>query len=119
VSSVELLHYLKKNLGIVIKRLEETGVLANVFRDHVFKPEIQVTDEGRVLPVNAFVHRISVNPAYAPVKFNLDREVTDTEYSVVYPGVVKVIARMAEKIYLKAPQGQTSLVTVECLKLVS
>ena len=118
MSSVELLHYLKRNLGIVIKRLEETGVVANIFRDHLFKPQIAVTDAGSVLPVNAFIHRISVAPDSAPVKFNLDRPVTDEEYSVVYPGVVKVISRLADKLYLKAPLGQTSLVTVECLRLV-
>jgi hypothetical protein len=30
VSSVEILNYLKKNIGIIIKRLEETGVLVDI-----------------------------------------------------------------------------------------
>jgi len=116
--SVEILHYLKKNLGIIIKRLEETGVLSIVTaRDHVFRPEVEVTDEGVELPIEGFVYSIKVNPNYAPVKLNLDRPVTSTEYSVVYPGVIKVISRFASTIYLQAPMGQVSRVTVEALRM--
>jgi hypothetical protein len=113
---VELLHYLRKQLGIITKRLEEAGVLANVFRDHVFRPEILVDDVGKVVEVNGFLHKISVTPDSAPVKFNLDRPVTDTEFSVVFPGTVKIISRLTGKIYLKAPAGQTSKVTLESLR---
>ena len=118
MSSVEILNFLKRNLGIIIKRLEETGVLATVTaRDHTFKPEVEVTEEGAQLPIEGFVYSIKAHPGYAPVKFNLDRPVTATEYSVVYPGVVKIISRCASKIYLQAPMGQVSRVTIEALRI--
>ena len=119
LSSVEILGYLKRQLGIITNRLEEVGVIVNPYDDHVFRPSLTVTDQGTVLEVNGLVHRISVAPDSAPVKFNLDRPVTDTEYSVVFPGTIKVISRRAQNVYLKAPLGSTSTVTVECLRMVS
>lgn len=118
VSSVEILNYLKKNLGIIIKRLEESGVIAMpAARDHLFIPEVDVDDRGTSISVRGFLHYIKVHPEYSPVKFNLDRPVTDTEYSVVHPGVTKIISRISDKLYLKAPIGQRSKVTVEVLRL--
>ncbi|MEM1672371.1 MAG: hypothetical protein QXT86_10015, partial [Archaeoglobaceae archaeon] len=97
MSSVEILNYLKKSLGIIIKRLEESGVVSMpTARDHLFVPEIDVDDRGTSISVGGFVHYIKVHPGYSPVKFNLDRPVTDTEYSVVHPGVVKVVSRIAD-----------------------
>lgn len=97
----------------------EVGIAptAPVARDHVFIPEVEVDDVGVSLNVDGFVYYIKVHPDTAPVKFNLDRPVTDTEFSVVFPGMVKVISRVATTLYLKAPTGQTSRVTVEVLKL--
>lgn len=97
----------------------EVGIAptAPVARDHVFIPEVEVDDVGVSLNVDGFVYYIKVHPDTAPVKFNLDRPVTDTEFSVVFPGMVKVISRVATTLYLKAPIGQTSRVTVEVLKL--
>jgi hypothetical protein len=115
---VEILNYLKRNLGIIIKRLEESGVLSIVTaRDHVFMPEVVVSDEGLELPIEGFLYSIKVDPSHAPVKLNIDRPITSTEYSVVYPGVIKVISRFASKIYLQAPMGQISRVTVEALRM--
>jgi hypothetical protein len=117
MSSVEVLNFLKKQLGIITKRLEETGVVATVTaKDHVFIPDIEVSDEGVGLPIEGFLYSIKAHPDYAPVKFNIDRPVTSTEYSVVYPGVIKVISRLAGEVYLKAPIGQVSHVTIEALK---
>ncbi|MEM1759644.1 MAG: hypothetical protein QXU26_02915 [Thermofilaceae archaeon] len=97
----------------------EAGIAptAPVARDHAFIPEVEVDDVGVSLNVDGFVYYIKVHPDTAPVKFNLDRPVTDTEFSVVFPGMVKVISRVATTLYLKAPTGQTSRVTVEVLKL--
>ncbi|MEM3120736.1 MAG: hypothetical protein QXK11_07325 [Pyrobaculum sp.] len=97
----------------------EVGIAptAPVARDHAFIPEVEVDDVGVSLNVDGFVYYIKVHPDTAPVKFNLDRPVTDTEFSVVFPGMVKVISRVATTLYLKAPTGQTSRVTVEVLKL--
>lgn len=118
MSGVEILNYLKKNLGIIIKRLEDSGVIAiPTAKDHLFVPEIEVTDIGASIDVNGFLHYIKVHPESSPVKFNLDRPVTNTEYSVVHPGVVKVVSRISNKVYLKAPAGQKSKVTLEVLRL--
>ena len=117
MSGVEVLSFLKKALGIVIKDLEEKGVLAAPsFSDHEFRPEVEVTDAGLELPVEGFVYSIKAHEGYAPVKFNLDRPVTPTEYSVVHPGVIKLIQRRASKVHLRAPMGQVGRVTVEALR---
>lgn len=112
--SVEVLNYLKKSLGIIIKRLEETGVFTiPSAHDHTFIPEITVDDIGTKLDVNGFVYSIK---AYdAPVKVNFDRPVSN-EFTVVFPGTVKLIYRYANSVYLKAPMGQTSRVTLEVLR---
>lgn len=118
MSGVEILNFLKRNIGIIIKRLEESGVLVvPAARDHLFIPELEVDDKGVSLDVNGFIHYVKVHPGYSPVKMNLDRPVVDNEYTVVHPGVVKVISRTAGRIYLKAPMGQLSKVTVEVLRI--
>jgi hypothetical protein len=87
--------------------------------EHAFYPELEVTDSGSVLTVDGFLISIRADPSYAPVKFNLDRPVTATEYSVVFPGVIKIVGRLTKNLYLVAPMGQTSRVRVEALRLVS
>jgi hypothetical protein len=82
----------------------------------VFKPELEVTDAGTELPISAFIYSIKASSGYAPCKFNIDRPITSDEYSVVFPGVVKYIGRKASRIYLQAPLGQVSRVTIEALK---
>lgn len=117
MSSVEILNFLKKNIGIIIKRLEETGVLTvPTALDHVFYPEVEVSDIGVTLPVNGFLVSIGVYPNYAPVKVNFDRPVTDFEYTVIFPGIVKVVGRLTGNLYLKAPLGHISKVRVEALR---
>jgi hypothetical protein len=117
VSTVEILNYLKKNLGIIIKRLEESGVLTlPAANDHEFIPEVEVTDAGVEVPVEGFLYSVRADPSYAPVKLNLDRPVTDTEYTVVFPGVIKVISRIAHRVYLKAPEGQVARARIEALR---
>lgn len=111
------MHYLKKNLGIIIKHLEESGVVSMpTALDHEFRPDINVTDAGLELPIRGFLYSIKAHYGYAPVKYNINRPI-DTEYDVVFPGTVHIISRMAEKIYLKAPVGQASRVTVKTLKM--
>lgn len=118
MSSLETLNFLRKSLGIIIKRLEETGVLAyTVGKDHTFIPEVSVDDAGVELPVEGFLYSIRVHPDSAPVKFNIDRPVSDTEWSAVFPGTIKKVSRIASRLYLKAPLGQKSLVDVEVLRL--
>lgn len=84
--------------------------------DHTFIPYITVTDAGASIAVNGFLWSIKVDSSSAPVKYNLDRPVTDTEYDVVYPGVELTIARKASTIYLKAPAGQVSKVMLRVLR---
>lgn len=83
--------------------------------EHLFKPEMTVDEAGTSLAIDGFL--ISLKAEDAPCKINLDRPVTDEEYSVVFPNTIKKVARLTERIYLKAPAGQTSKVTLEVLKL--
>ena len=126
MSLVEQLNVLKRILG----RLPKTEFssydypldrLMNFLAapEHAFYPELEVTDSGSVLTVDGFLISIRADPDYAPVKFNLDRPVTATEYSVVFPGVIKIVGRLTKDLYLVAPAGQTSRVRVEALRLVS
>jgi len=115
VSEVEILNFLKKSLGIIIKRLEEEGVLASTtYTDHGFIPEIEVTDTELDIPISGAIYKIKVIGDY-PVYLNIDRPVTD-EYIVVYPGSYYVIPRAGAKLYLKAPQGFRTKVRVEVLR---
>jgi hypothetical protein len=115
VSSVELFNYLKKSLGIVIKRLEESGVLTlPTFLDHKFMPELEVSDTQIELPVSGLLYKVKVVDG-APVYLNIDRPITD-EYTVVFPGTYVLIPRSAHKIYIKAPEGFKSKVRIEVLR---
>jgi len=114
VSSVDLLVFLKKSLGIVIKRLEEEGVLAlPTFTDHRFVPVLEVGDAQVEVPVRGMLYKVKVI-GDAPVYVNFDRPV-DGEYTVVYPGSYIVVPRLASRVYLKAPTGYTSRVVLEVL----
>lgn len=121
--SVEELNVLKKILGRLPRTQfssydEPLDRLMDFIAppDHLFIPELTVTDSGTEVEANAFVYYIKADQNYAPCMFNLDRPVTGTEYSIVFPGIIKVIGRNASKLYLKAPLGHTSKVTVEMLR---
>lgn len=117
MSSVEILNFLKRNIGIIIKRLEETGVIVlPAASDHTFYPELEVDENGRAVPVNAFLSSIEVDKDSQPVKVNFDRPVTDYEYTIVWPGTIKKVARFTSTLYLKAPKGHTSKVRLEVLR---
>jgi hypothetical protein len=124
MSGVELLNVGKKILG----RLPKTTFsqydypfdrLMNLLAapNHLFKPEIEVPDTGIEVETSGFLILIKVPPDGRPVKANFDRPITADEYTVVYPGVVKVVGRMTNTLYLKAPQGYSSKATVEVLRL--
>jgi hypothetical protein len=116
VSGVELLNFLKKSLGIIIKRLEEGGVLAEPsFRDHGFVPEVEVTDAGVDLAVPGLVYKVKVTGEY-PVYLNINRPVSEEEYKVVWPGSYYVVPRAGAKLYLKAPAGYKTKVAIEVLR---
>ena len=115
MSGVEILNFLKKSLGIIIKRLEEEGVLTSTsYTDHSFIPELEVTDAGIDLAIPGLVYKIKVVGDY-PVYINIDRPISD-EYKVVYPGSYYVIPRIGAKVYLKAPSGFKTKVAVEALR---
>jgi hypothetical protein len=119
VSNVEILNFLKKSLGIIIKRLEEEGILTETtytettYSDHTFIPVLNVTDTGIALDLPAMLYKVKVVGDY-PVFLNIDRPV-DTEYKVVWPGSYYIIPRRGVKLYLKAPQGFTTMVEIEAL----
>jgi hypothetical protein len=112
VSEVEVLSFLRKSLGIIIKRLEETGVLsAPSYTDHAFVPELEVSDAGVELPVSGTLYKVAVVGDY-PVYVNVDRPVGG-EYKVVWPGSYALIPRVGRRLFLKAPQGFRTRVAVE------
>ncbi len=116
MSSVEVLSFLKKSLGIIIKRLEEEGVIAlPVFSDHKFLPPIEVTDAGVELDLPGLVYKVK-NIGDVPFYLNIGRPVTDDEYTVVFPGSYYVIPRASGRIFLKAPKGYTARAKVEVLR---
>jgi len=116
VSGVEILNYLKKSLGIITKRLEESGVVSlPSFLDHSFVPELTVDDAGVKLNLSGMVYKVKVMGDY-PVYLNIDRPITSNEYTVIFPGSYKIIHRSASSIYLKAPSGFTTKVSIEVLR---
>jgi len=114
VSEVEILNYLKKALGIIIKDLEEKGVVVSA-PDHVFYPEIIVDDVGTSVDVGGGVVFKLKNLSNYPCYVNLDRPVTDSEYAVIPPNSVYVIARRAGRVYLRAPLGHSCLIKIDVL----
>ena len=116
MSSVEVLNFLKKSLGVIMKRMEEKGVLSTPsFLDHSFIPELTVPDSGVTYSLSAMLYKLKVIDN-APVYFNIDRPITDTEYSIVFPGSYKIIPRIGSTLYLKAPTGFTTKVMIEALR---
>lgn len=85
--------------------------------DHSFILNVEVDEEGTALDVDGFLISVRASPDYSPVKLNFDRPVTDTEYTIVFPGIIKKVGRFTKTLYMKAPQGQQAVVTVEVLKL--
>lgn len=115
VSKAEVFNFLKKSLGIIIKRLEEGGVFSKLsFSDHNFIPELVVDSSGLSIPLAAMMYKIKV-VGDAPVYINIDRTVGN-EYSVIWPGSYKVIPRAGSTLYLKAPEGFSTRVAIEALR---
>lgn len=121
MSEVEILNFLKKSLGIIIKRLEEEGVVitANVLSlsspEHVFLPEVIVDENGTYIDVNGAMAIKLKNLSNYPCFLNIDRPVSDVEYAVIPPQSMFLIARKSNRIYLKAPIGHTCLIKVDAL----
>ncbi len=116
MSSVEVLNFLKKSLGIIIKRMEEEGVITlPVFSDHRFLPPIEVSDAGAELDLPGLVYKVK-NIGDVPFYLNIGRPVTDEEYTVVFPGSYHIIPRASGRIFLKAPAGYTARAKVEVLR---
>jgi len=116
VSSVEVLGFLKKSLGIIIKRMEEEGVVTlPVFSDHRFLPDIEVGDAGVELDLPGLVYKVK-NIGDVPFYLNIGRPVSDEEYTVVFPGSYHVIPRASGRVFLKAPRGYTARARVEVLR---
>jgi len=116
VSNVEVLNFLKKSLGIIIKRMEEEGVIAlPVFSDHRFLSPIEFDDKGVELDLPGLVYKVK-NIGDVPFYLNIGRPVTDEEYTVVFPGSYHIIPRASGRVFLKAPKGYTARAKVEVLK---
>jgi hypothetical protein len=121
VSEVEILNFLKKSLGIIIKRLEEEGVVitANVLSlsapEHMFLPEVIVDENGTYIDVNGAMAVKLKNLSNYPCFLNIDRPVSDEEYAVIPPQSMFLIGRKSSRIYLRAPIGHTCLIKVDAL----
>jgi hypothetical protein len=114
---VEVLNYLKRTLGIILRHIEESGVAVAPFNEHTFKPELEVTDVQTGVDIGGLIYSIKADKDYAPAKMNMDRPITSSEYTVVWPGTIKVVMRKADRLYLQAPLGQTSKVSIEALRV--
>jgi hypothetical protein len=113
---LEILNYLKKSLGVIIKKMEEDGVIAlPVFVDHRFIPEVVISDKGVELRLPGLVYKIK-NIGDTPFYFNIGRPITDTEYTVVHPGSIYIIPRSSGRVFLKAPKGYTAKARIEVLR---
>jgi hypothetical protein len=111
VSLNEVLRVLNKILG---KYEKDMGIkVYPAFRDHVFVPELEVTDEGVALPVPGLVYKVKVIGDY-PVYINIDRP-ADEEYAVVFPGTYYIMPRVGRTLYLRAPSGFKTKVRIEVL----
>jgi hypothetical protein len=115
VSEVEVLNYLKKALGVITKRLEESGVVVLPgFTDHSFMPLVKVSDTGVAIKVSGRLVKVK-NVGDAPVYANFDRPVAD-EYTVAFPGSYILVPRLTQYVYLRAPTGYSTVVSVEVLR---
>jgi len=115
VSGVEILSYLRKSLGVITKIIEESGVVVLPgFADHSFYPLVRVTDTGVALEVSGRLVKVK-NVGDAPVYANLDRPV-GSEYTVAFPGSYILVPRLTQYVYLKAPTGYSTVVSVEVLR---
>jgi len=114
VSGVDILNYLKKALGIIIKDLESKGIVVSA-PNHAFPPEVVVDDRGvRVDVAGGIVWKLK-NLSNYPCYVNLDRPVSDAEYAVIPPNSFLIVARRAGRVYLRAPLGHTCMIKVDAL----
>ena len=84
-------------------------------RDHEFRPDVEVTDAGTEIPVEGFIYSLKAKDS--DIKYNIDREVTATDYDVVWRDTIVIISRFGSKIYAKAPLGQTGKLWIKTLKI--
>jgi len=134
MSLAELLNKFQKPYGIVIwgetasgdkkrvlvsddgKLLIEGEISPTRATDHVFIPEVTVTDSAvEEVTVDSFL--VSIRPQDGDIKANFDRPITSSEYTIIPKDTVKIIGRYTSKIYLQALPGQTAKVRVEGLKV--
>ena len=85
------------------------------FKDHLFNPEVEVTDTMKAIDVNA--HVISVASKEGDIKVNFGRPVTATEYYLLSKGLGLLVARYTDKIYAQARAGQTGKLRITALKI--
>ena len=91
------------------------SLIVQLPNEHMFRPEVRVTDEGIAIDVNRSVILKLKNVSNHPCFFNINRPVSQDEYGVIPPMSCFVITRKADKVYLKAPLGQECVVKVDAL----
>lgn len=113
----ELVHWIKKIQG---KYERQKGIQTfPTANDHSFTGgTLDFDDSGGTVTVDSFINSIKVpSDSDAEAKVNLDRPVTDDEYTPIFPGTIKEISRNTSTIYVKAPAGRTCKVRIETLEL--
>jgi len=119
MSTVDVVTYLKKILGKLPKTefssydrpLDEVIELLRgglmtfpTFTEHVVK-YIDVTSTPQPIDLGIKALMLKLSAIGAPIYVNYDREVTDSEFDVIYPDSYKVVPRVTKTLWAKVPNG--------------
>jgi len=119
VSVVETLYVLKKILGKlpktefssydrpldeIIEQLRAGLTTFPVFTEHIIK-YVDVTSTPQPISLGRKVFVLKLSAVGAPIYVNYDRDVTDSEFDVIYPDSYKVVPRITSTIWAKVPSG--------------
>jgi len=101
---------------IILKNIsDKLASLPTIYHDHVFMPDINIPSTTvKQIDVNAYL--IKLTAKYADIKVNFNRNITPTEYIIIYQDTSRIITLPTTKIYAQslAPGGK---LTIEGLKL--
>lgn len=122
-SNAEISTYIKQ-IQEELKNLQISGgggvtITEQIYIDHVFFPSIEVTDTQKVINFDKPVYAIKITANDCDVYVNFDREITSSEYTIIYAKATKIISRKTSSIYFKTPSGLVGTVSIEALILTT
>lgn len=85
-----------------------------LYFDHIFTT-IEVDDTIREYSFSKPMYLLKLVAEGCDIYINLDRPISDNEYTIVWNNTSKVINRYTNKIYVKAPTGLKGKLTIEGL----